>query len=120
MMLSASNAWGTHLGSHRHFPDQTRASLVAGPALVVLMIVGPTSAKTIGTLRNKVYYSQILEGMRHVWHVPEATPHSHEVTGKGGREHGPGALPLLGSKGGVLRVLWVRSLLVNLKHKSRT
>lgn len=31
---------------------------------------------------------------------------------------GPGALPLLGYKVGLPRVLWVHSLLVNLKHKS--
>lgn len=47
------------------------------------------------------------EGARH----PRG-PHS-EITGKE-RQCRPGALPLLGSQGGVSRVLWVHSLLVNL------
>ena len=55
----------------------TGANVVAGPTLVVFMTVGYTAAKTHqGTLRNKIYYSQVLEDTQHV-----QGPHSN-VTGR--------------------------------------
>ena len=44
---------------------RTEGSVVAVLALVVIMITGHTSAEPQGTLKNKTYYSQILEG---AWH----------------------------------------------------
>ena len=52
-----------------------------------------------GTLRHKIYYSQVLEG---TWHG--SGPHSRV---RGG-EREPGALPLLGSEGGVPRIMGSR------------
>lgn len=88
---------------------------VAGLALVILIMNARlTSAKIKGALRGKIYYSQVLEG---TWHA--RGPHS-KVTGRE-REKGSRttALPLLGPKGGVPRVLRFHSLLATLKHKSR-
>lgn len=68
--------------------------------------------KPSGNFEEQFYYSQVLEGTLHT-----QGSHSSEVTGR--EESGPGALPLLQSKGEVSKVLWVYSLLANLNHKSR-
>lgn len=82
-----------------------------GPCLLI-MIAWHASATTVRELWKKIDCSQILEGTRHT-----QGPYS-KVTGERGRECGPGALPLLVSKGGVPRVSWVHSLLANWKHES--
>lgn len=69
-------------------------------------------SNNVRELWKKIGCSQILEGTRHT-----PGPYS-KVTGERGRECGPGALPLLVSKGGVPRVSWVHSLLANWKHES--
>lgn len=84
------------------------ASVVAGLALVFrITIVGFTSATTIRDFEETRFITP------KVWRVC-GTLRSPEER----RECGPGALPLLGSRGGVPRVSWVHSLLANLKHKS--
>ena len=57
-----------------------------------------------GTLRNKISYSQVLEGTEQA-----QGPHS-EAMGK--ERGGPGALPLLGFESGVSRVLRVHYLFI--------
>lgn len=96
---------------HRHFPDHTSA--VTGPALMVLiMIVGHTSATTIGEL----------------WRIdllptnPKGTWNTQGHTTRSWIEGGGGSvdldLPLLRSKGRVSRVSQAHSLLEQLKCRS--
>lgn len=68
VMLSAENAWGTHLGPY--LPPVAapadillpRATVMAGLALAILiMVAGRTSAPSVRELwKNEVYYSQVL------------------------------------------------------------
>lgn len=63
-----------------------------------------------GSLK-RIYDSQVLEGTRH--------DRGHKAGSQVEREGGNMALGLcfIRVQGGVLRVLWVHSLLANLKHK---
>lgn len=76
------------------------------------MIWGCTSAKPLGNSEEQGLL-QVLEG---TWH--SHGPHIRSWVEREG-ERGPGALPSLGSEGGVPRVSQVDSLLANLWHKSR-
>ena len=92
---------------HRHFLH--RANAVAGPALVVLMITGHASARTIREFEEQgLSLTSSGEYTERLWVEKERE-----------RVHGPGPLPLLGFEGGVSRFSWIHSLLANLKHKSR-
>jgi len=74
----------------------TRANAVTGPALVVLIMIAKyTSANHPGTL-NKIYYSQLPKYMASL-----RTTQGGCGLREGGGECGPGALPLLGSQGGM-------------------
>ena len=68
------------------------------------------SKEPLGNFEDKIYCSQILEGICH--------SQGHTARSQVEREHGL-ALPLVGSNGGMSRVLWVYFLLANLKHKCR-
>lgn len=75
---------------------------MAGPALVVLiMIVKHTSAENHQrTLKNKVYYSQVLESTRHA-----QEPHRAIMGKERGIECGPGILSLFGLRVGCIGFL---------------
>ena len=110
---SLTQAPGTQREPHRHFPDWgpygwacSRGSYDDGRTHF--------SKHHQGTLRSKVYCSQVLEGTQHA-----QGPHSEVVGREGGREHRPGALPVLGSMSEVSGVPQVHSLLENLKHKDK-
>lgn len=81
----------------RHFPAW--ANVVAGPALVVLiMIVKHTSAENHQrTLKNKVYYSQVLESTRHA-----QEPHRAIMGKERGIECRYGVLSLFGLRVGCI------------------
>lgn len=98
-MLSARKAPSTGPGPH---VCPTGASVVAGLAFVVLMIVGCTLTKTIRELGEAGLggYTACAQG-----------PH-REVTG-GERTQTWGSLPWVGHKGGVSRVVQVHSLVPN-------
>ena len=63
------NMWKSLVTTYGEPPDisMTRANAVAGPALVVvIMIARHTSATTIREFwKNKVYYTQVPEGPQH-------------------------------------------------------
>lgn len=66
--------------------SQTDANVVAGQALVVLiMITGHTLANRQGTLKNKICYSQALEGP---WHHEGHTAKSWREREKGSEDLG--------------------------------
>lgn len=78
-------------------PTTTGADLVSSPALVVLVMIPVcTSAKPSGAFGEQDLYSWVLEDR---WHAQG--PHSM-VSAREWGEGGPGALPLLGSEGGVV------------------
>lgn len=88
--------------------DHPRGSVATGPALVVLTVISEfTSAGNHqATLKNKICYSQILE----YTHSTPKGPHSEVKRREKRRACEPGALPLSGSKVGVLRVSRVHSI----------
>lgn len=81
----------------RHFPAW--ANVVAGPTLVnLIMIVKHISAENHQrTLKNKVYYSQVLES---TWHAQE--PHRGIMGKERGIECGPGVQSLFGLRVGCI------------------
>ena len=117
-MLLARDAWGAHLGHptcsslHRHFPDQDPVMWLDW-ALWVLWLQDAPQRQPSGNFGKKDSWLTGPGG--HIAH-----PGPHIVVGvEGGRE----GVRTWGSAfirvpGGVREVLWVHSLLANLKHKS--
>lgn len=114
-MLLARNAWHTHLSPHYfHYSHCPHCGhVVAGPALVVLIkISGHTSAKNCREFWRTRFITQILQGTQHA--------RGYTVKSQVKRESvwGHVALPLLGIKGEVSKVLLVLPLWAILKHRS--
>ena len=113
VMLSARSAWGHSLESlllvvrHPYFPpDITRAYVMAGPVLVILIIISRSTSTTIGNFEEISFINH--KSLR-IRGMPGATQ-----VGGGGRERERNAKDLgfclYWVKGGVPRVLRVHSI----------
>lgn len=101
------------LQPHRHFP--TRASAVAGLALVLIVIAGCTLAKTIRELWKARFIT--LRSWR-VQACSRATQWGWSVGNGGGRARADLSSDFIGIWAWVSEASWGHSLLANLKHKS--